>query len=174
MLSKHVLGDGKRLFALARESGLEGIIAKRRDSHYGDRRTRDWLKVKAVQRQEFVIGGWTEARGSRKHFGALLLGVYAGGELLYAGSVGTGFDAKKLAAIAARLHPLERKTAPFSIPPKTDTKAHWVAPELVAEIAYGEWTRDGLLRHPVFVALREDKPASEVVREVPKRTRDVA
>jgi bifunctional non-homologous end joining protein LigD len=174
MLSKHVLGDGKRLFALARESGLEGIIAKRRDSHYGDRRTRDWLKVKAVQRQEFVIGGWTEARGSRKHFGALLLGVYAGDELLYTGSVGTGFDAKKLAAIAARLHPLERKTAPFSIPPKTDTKAHWVAPELIAEIAYGEWTRDGLLRHPVFVALREDKPASEVVREVPKRTRDVA
>ncbi len=167
MFSKHVVKDGKDLFELARSGGLEGIVAKRRASTYQTRRSRDWLKVKALARQEFVIGGWTEARGSRKHFGALLIGVYENDELVYAGSVGTGFDGKKLAAIAAKLEPLERKTSPFAAKPKTDTPAHWVAPTLVAEVSFTEWTRDGLLRHPVFVALRVDKPAREIVRERP-------
>ncbi len=167
MFSKHVLRDGKGLFELAQSSGLEGIVAKRRASTYQTRRSRDWLKIKAEQRQEFAVGGWTEARGSRKHFGALLIGVYEDDEFVYAGSVGTGFDAKKLAAIAAKLQPLERKTSPFATPPKTDTKAHWVTPTLVAEVSFREWTRDGLLRHPVFVALRVDKPANEIVRERP-------
>jgi len=165
MLSKHVVGDGKSLFDLAQARGLEGIVGKRRASTYQTRRSRDWVKVKTQQRQEFAIGGWTEARGSRKHFGALLIGVYERGELVYAGSVGTGFDGKKLAAIATKLAPLERKSAPFAQPPKTDTKAHWVAPTLVAEVSFTEWTRDGLLRHPVFVALRSDKDAREIVRE---------
>ncbi len=165
MLSKHVVGDGKGLFELAQARGLEGIVGKRRESTYQTRRSRDWVKVKTQQRQEFAIGGWTEARGSRKHFGALLIGVYERGELVYAGSVGTGFDGKKLAAIAAKLAPLERKTAPFTQPPKTDTKAHWATPTLVAEVSFTEWTRDGLLRHPVFVALRSDKDAREIVRE---------
>ncbi len=174
MFSKHVLGDGKRLFDLALANDLEGIVGKRRLSTYSGRRSRDWLKIKTHKRQEFVIGGWTEARGSRKHFGALLLGVYGEGGLAYAGSVGTGFDAKKLAAIAARLEPLERKTSPFTTAPKTDTKAHWAAPQLVAEVSFNEWTRDGILRQPVFIALRSDKEPRDVVREPVQKSEDVA
>ena len=167
MLSKHVTGDGKKLFDLAEARGLEGIVGKRRTSRYVSRRSKDWVKVKALVRQEVAIGGWTEARGSRKHFGALLAGVYENGDLVYAGSIGTGFDAKKLAAIAAKLAPLERKTPPFSVSPKTDTRAHWVTPSLVAEVTFTEWTRDGSMRHPVFVALRVDKDPREIVRERP-------
>ena len=165
MFSKHVERDGKALFEVARERGLEGIVGKRRDSKYATRRSRDWVKIKAGLRQETVIGGWTEGRGSRKHFGALLVGVYEDGEFRYAGSVGTGFDAKRLSAIAAKLAPLERKTPPFAHAPKTDTPAHWVAPALVADVSFTEWTRDGLMRHPVFVGLRDDKDPKEVVRE---------
>jgi len=173
MLSKHVLADGVQLFDLARTRGLEGIVAKRRASAYVSRRSRDWVKIKALARQEVAIGGWTEPRGGRKHFGALLAGVYEEGAFVYAGSIGTGFDAKKLAAIAAKLAPLERKTAPFASPPKTETPAHWVTPKLVAEVTFTEWTRDGSMRHPVFVALRSDKAASDVVREraLPARER---
>ena len=174
IFSKHVAGDGSKLFAFARQHGLEGIVAKRRDSTYQARRSRDWLKIKVHARQECVIGGWTEGRRGRKHFGALLLGVYEGEQLLYAGSVGTGFDARLLASLAAKLAPLERKTSPFAAQPKTETPAHWVRPELVAEISFGEWTRDGLMRQPVFVALREDKAPQSVVRERPKHGRDVA
>lgn len=169
MLSKDVRTNGKELYELAKSRGLEGVVAKRLDSPYVERRSRDWLKIKAQQRQEVVVGGWTEGRGSRKHFGALLVGVYADGALVYAGSVGTGFDAKKLAALAAKLAPLGRKTSPFATVPKTQARAHWVTPTLVAEVTFSEWTRDGSLRHPVFVALRIDKAAAEVVREHPDR-----
>jgi bifunctional non-homologous end joining protein LigD len=165
MFSKHVFRDGKDLYELAESRGLEGIVGKRRASAYVSRRSKDWVKIKALVRQEVAIGGWTEARGSRKHFGALIAGVYDGDDFVYAGSVGTGFDAKKLAAIAAKLAPLERETSPFAKPPKTATKAHWVAPSLVAEVAFTEWTREGSMRHPVFVALRTDKDAREIVRE---------
>ena len=171
MLSKHVFGEGTDLYRLAESSGLEGIIGKRRASTYVSRRSRDWVKVKAVVRQEVAIGGWTEARGSRKHFGALLAGVYERGEFVYAGSIGTGFDAKKLASIAAKLAPLERTTSPFAIAPKTDAPAHWVRPTLVAEVTFTEWTRDGSMRHPVFIALRIDKDARDVVRERAKSAR---
>ncbi|MBD5655318.1 MAG: non-homologous end-joining DNA ligase [Candidatus Eremiobacteraeota bacterium] len=171
MLSKHVVGNGVELYALAEQRGLEGIIGKRASSPYQERRSSDWVKIKAVVRQEVVIGGWTEGRGSRKHFGALLAGVYDGDKFEYAGSGGTGFDAKKLAAIAAKLAPLERKTSPFDNPPKTVARAHWVTPSPVAETSFTEWTRDGLMRHPVFVALRVDKDARDVVRERPSRER---
>jgi bifunctional non-homologous end joining protein LigD len=174
IFSKHVIGEGKELFEFAREHGIEGIIAKRRSSTYQSRRSRDWLKMKVQARQEIVIGGWTEGRRSRKHFGALLMGVYEGERLVYAGSVGTGFDARLLASLAERLAPLERKTAPFATPPKTETQAHWVRPELVADVTFSEWTRDGLLRQPVFVGLREDKEPKEVVREHPQRAEEVA
>lgn len=167
MYSKHVERDGKQLYALARDRGLEGIVAKKTSSPYRSRRSRDWLKIKILARQEFVIGGWTEGRGSRKHFGALLVGTFEGEDFIYAGSVGTGFDEKKLVAIAKQLAPLERKTAPFKNKPKTETKAHWTSPSLVAEISFTEWTRDGQLRHPVFVAMRSDKDAREIVRERP-------
>jgi bifunctional non-homologous end joining protein LigD len=165
MYSKHVERDGKQLYALAQERGLEGIVAKKASSPYRSRRSRDWLKMKILSRQEFVIGGWTEGRGSRKHFGALLVGTYDGDEFVYAGSVGTGFDEKKLIAIAKRLEPLERKTPAFTKAPKTETRAHWTTPELAAEVSFTEWTRDGQLRHPVFVALRTDKEPRDIVRE---------
>ncbi|GAC1311647.1 MAG: hypothetical protein NVSMB21_21360 [Vulcanimicrobiaceae bacterium] len=173
MYSKHVVGTGKALYDIAKARDLEGIVGKERASTYVERRSRSWVKIKAKRRQEVAIAGWTEARGSRKHFGALLAAVYEDGELVYAGSVGTGFDAKKLAAIAKLLAPLERATSPFAKPPKTETPAHWVTPTLVAEVTFTEWTRDGSLRHPVFVALRSDKPAREIVRERPLSVREV-
>jgi bifunctional non-homologous end joining protein LigD len=174
LYSKHVDGTGTTLFEFAREHHLEGIVAKRRDSRYQERRSKDWVKIKTLLRQEFVIGGWTEPRGSRKGFGALLLGVYEGEHLVPAGSVGSGFDERLLGEIAQHMRPLERKTPPFDPVPKTDTPAHWLAPKLVAEVKFSEWTRDGQLRQPVFVALRTDKDAREIVRERATSARDVA
>ncbi len=174
MFSKHVVRDGKGLYELAVSRGLEGIVGKRAASRYVSRRSKDWIKVRALVRQEVAIGGWTEARGSRKHFGALVAGVYEDGEFVYVGSVGTGFDAEKLASIAAKLAPLERKTSPFAVPPKLESQAHWVTPSLVAEVSFAEWTRDGSMRHPVFVALRVDKDPREVVRERTKAVKDDA
>ncbi len=165
LYSKHVIGTGKQLFALAEERGLEGIVGKVRTSPYRSIRSREWVKIKAKQRQELVIGGLTEPRGSRAEFGALLVGYYEGGDLHYAGHVGTGFDAKLLRSLSAKLKPLERKTSPFVETPKTNTPAHWVKPQLVAEIAFAEWTREGILRQPVFIGLRIDKEAKTVVRE---------
>lgn len=166
MYSKHVVGNGTKLFAFAQEQGLEGVIGKVRTSTYRSTRSRDWVKIKALRRQEFVIGGWTEPRGSRAEFGALLLGVYDGKELVYAGHVGTGFDTKLLHTISAQIHKIERASSPFAALPKTNTKAHFVTPSLVAEISFTEWTRDGILRHPVFVGMRADKDAKAVVREI--------
>jgi bifunctional non-homologous end joining protein LigD len=165
LFSKHVLGRGKELFTLARQRGLEGIVGKVRESPYRSVRSREWVKIKVRRRQEFVIGGWTEPRGSRKQFGALLLGYYDGDAFHYAGHVGTGFDDARLRDLAARMAPLERKTSPFVDPPKANTPAHWVRPQLVCEVAFAEWTREGLLRQPAFVALRSDKDAHDVARE---------
>ncbi len=165
MYSKHVVGSGKQLYDFAVREALEGIVGKERSSPYRSARSREWVKVKAKHRQEFVVGGWTEPRGSRTAFGALLLGVYAGKSLVYAGHVGTGFDQAKLRAIAKQLAPLETEKSPFAQAPKTNTKAHWVTPSLVAEIEFAEWTRDDILRQAVFVGLRTDKDARDVVRE---------
>lgn len=165
MYSKHVIGTGKQLYEFAVREKLEGIIGKQLASPYRSTRSREWIKIKAKHRQEFVIGGWTEPRGSRAAFGALLLGVYDDGKLLYAGHVGTGFDEAKLAAIGKQLAKIEADAPPFAVKPKTNTKAHWVKPLLVAEIEFAEWTRDAILRQPVFVGLRGDKDAADVVRE---------
>jgi bifunctional non-homologous end joining protein LigD len=165
LYSKHVLGTGKQLYTLAEKRGLEGIVGKLRTSPYRSTRSREWVKIKAKRRQELVIGGWTEPRGSRKEFGALLVGYYDGDVMKYAGHVGTGFDAKLLRDLMARLKPLARKTSPFADAPKTNTPAHWVKPQLVAEITFAEWTREGILRQPVFLGLRIDKDATSVVRE---------
>jgi bifunctional non-homologous end joining protein LigD len=158
---------GEELYREACRKGLEGVIAKRADSPYTGKRSRDWLKLKCHAEQELVIGGFTAPKGSRTDFGALLVGYYENRALRYAGKVGTGFDQATLAELGARLRELEQAESPFPpfkpVPPGT----HWVRPELVAQVAFSEWTRDGRLRHPRFLGLREDKPARDVVREVP-------
>jgi bifunctional non-homologous end joining protein LigD len=155
------------LLERGRREGWEGIIAKRASSKYqAGERSRDWLKLKLENRQELVIGGWTEPRKSRQYLGAILLGYYdADGNFVYAGHTGTGFRQQTLEELYRRLKPLERKTPPFSTRPQTNEKAHWVSPRVVAEIKFNEWTRDGKLRQPVFVGIRDDKDAREVVRE---------
>jgi len=174
LYSKHVAGKGCALFAQAEKQQLEGIIGKRRESLYVERRTRDWVKIKAQLVQEFVIGGYTEPRGSRAGFGALLLGAYNGKNLEYVGHVGTGFNTKLLRSLTGDLKKIERKTSPFSNPVESNTKPHWVEPKLVAQVRFTEWTRDGYLRQPAFLGLRVDKDAKEVVRERPIDTDVVA
>jgi bifunctional non-homologous end joining protein LigD len=158
---------GQGLLADACRRGWEGLIAKRLDSAYGGRRSRDWLKWKCSAEQELVIGGYTAPKGSREAFGALLVGYQEDDKLRYAGKVGTGFDQRELRALAERMAALERPDSPFDIgdPPARGTT--WVEPELVAQIAFTEWTRDGSLRHPRYLGLRDDKPARQVVRERP-------
>jgi bifunctional non-homologous end joining protein LigD len=167
--SKHVVGKGKQLFEVARRQGQEGVVAKRRDSTYQERRSRDWLKIKAHLEQEFVVGGWTDPQGSRHGFGALLLGVYEKGKLVFVGGVGTGFDTDLLRSISAKLKKLAIKTCPFGVPPPPPITrtSHWVKPTLIAEVKFAEWTAEGLLRQPVFLGLRDDKDPKDVVREKP-------
>ena len=148
--------------------GLEGIIGKRKDSVYTSRRSPDWIKLKCSQRQEFVIGGYTDPKGSRIGFGSLLLGVHdAAGELVYAGGVGTGFNDRSLADLLARMQKLAVDKRPFKNPTENDRRAHWIKPVLLAEVTFSEWTSDGHIRHGVFHGLRSDKPAKAIVREKP-------
>ncbi|HKH45263.1 MAG TPA: DNA ligase D, partial [Thermoanaerobaculia bacterium] len=150
---------------------LEGIVSKRGDMPYRTGRGKDWLKVKCLKRQEFVIVGFTDPEGSRTGFGALLLGVHdENGELVFAGKVGTGFNDQLLRDLRKRLGKIERKTPAFKNPPRgaEARRSHWVEPELVGEVTFTEWTREGILRHPAFEGLREDKPARDVVREMPQ------
>lgn len=166
MYSKHIVRRGRSLFDFAVSERLEGIVGKRRDSVYQERRSRDWVKVKAQRRQEFVVGGWTDPQGSRKGFGALLLGAYDGGSLRYVGSVGTGFSHAMLRELHGKLESLARKTSPFDGPVPV-AKAHWAKPELVVEVRYTEWTRDRQLRHPAYLGIRFDKEPRNVVLEFP-------
>jgi bifunctional non-homologous end joining protein LigD len=167
-LTAHRNRDGEAFYAEACRKGWEGLIAKRADSPYTHGRSRDWLKFKCSAEQELVIGGYTAPRGSRTDLGALLLGYYDERELRYAGKVGTGFTQATLRDLAARLAPLRRERSPFADDVR-DRTATWVEPRLVAQIGFSEWTRDGRLRHPRFLGLRDDKPAPEVVRETPRR-----
>ena len=174
--SDHVTGSGEEFYEQACGLGIEGIVSKRRDAPYEPTRSRSWLKIKCLQRQEFVIGGFTEPERSRVGLGALLLGVHdRDGRLEFAGKVGTGFTAKVLDDLHKKLSAREQRESPFKqakipgIP-----RAHWVKPELVAEVAFGEWTADGRLRHPSFQGLRADKNPKDVVREKPRAVEDVA
>jgi bifunctional non-homologous end joining protein LigD len=165
--SDHVAGGGAKFFAAACRAGLEGILSKRADAPYRAVRSRDWLKVKCSQRQEMVIVGFTEPSGSRVGLGALLVAVNdERGQLRYAGKVGTGFDTATLVSLRAKLGALERQRSPLADPPRMPG-AHWVAPKLVAEVSFTEWTRDGRARHPVFLGLRADKAPADVTRERP-------
>jgi bifunctional non-homologous end joining protein LigD len=164
-LADYATGEGAKIAATACRHGLEGIIAKRADAPYKSRRTRDWLKIKCVRQQEFVIGGWSPSTRGRS-FSSLLLGVHEDGALRYAGRVGTGFDAALLQDIAAKLQSRQRKMPPFdSVPPAARRGVRWVTPDLVAQVRFTEMTRGGAVRHAVFEGLREDKSAGEVVRE---------
>jgi bifunctional non-homologous end joining protein LigD len=165
--SDHVIGGGPDFFTEACRLGLEGTISKRRDSLYRGTRGSDWLKIKCLKQQEVVIGGYTEPEGSRIGIGALLTGVYENGQLVYTGKVGTGFNDRTLRDLKKRLTPLEQTTCPFATRPIGVGRPHWVKPELVAEVTFSEWTADGRMRHPSFQGLREDKPATAVVRELP-------
>ncbi len=160
--------DGLAYYREACTKGLEGIIAKRASGRYLHRRSSDWLKFKCLNRQEFVIGGYTDPGGSRPGFGALLLGYYQDGRLLSAGKVGTGFDDRTLREIGARLVSLEQQASPFADKERPEKGEHFVTPVLVCEVIFTEWTPEGKLRHPRYLGLRDDKPAREVVKEKPQ------
>ena len=165
--SPHRNEHGEELFRDACRKGLEGLMAKRADSPYRATRSSDWRKLKCHAEQELVIGGYTAPQGSRTDFGALLVGYFEDGRLSYAGKVGTGFDRATLRELGARLRKLERDDPPFVDVHPIPRGTHWVEPELVGQIAFTEWTRDGRLRHPRYLGLRTDKPAADVVRERP-------
>ncbi|HEY6766884.1 MAG TPA: non-homologous end-joining DNA ligase [Candidatus Sulfotelmatobacter sp.] len=166
--SDHFEEQGKALFEIAKQKGLEGILAKRRDSTYHEQRSREWLKIKIRHRIECVIGGYTEPEGSRAHFGSIVLGLYDKKKnLIHAGQAGSGFDQKSLAAMWKRLEKLKTKENPFTGKVEALRKVYWVKPKLVAEIEYAEWTEGATtgsgskLRAPVFLGLRDDKDPSE-------------
>jgi bifunctional non-homologous end joining protein LigD len=165
--SEHVVGEGKAFFRAARSKRLEGIVAKLRESAYlPGVRSDSWRKIKIISEQEVVIGGFTQPRNSRKHFGAILVGVYDGGDLRYVGHAGGGFDEKTLADVHRQLEPLVVSKSPFhGAPPKANEKPTWVKPMLVAEVKFAEWTKDGLMRQPVFLGMRDDIDSREVHRE---------
>ena len=163
--TEHRETEGQAYYRKACLNGWEGIIAKDGDSVYVSKRTRDWLKFKCQQQQEFVIGGYTDPRGKRVGFGALLLGFYRKGKLVYAGKVGTGFDQDTLRRLGSRLAQLEIPTSPFTDDGLPRRNVHWIKPKLVAQIGFSEWTTVGKLRHPRFLGLREDKRPKEVLRE---------
>jgi bifunctional non-homologous end joining protein LigD len=161
--SDHVLGDGEKFFQVALKGGLEGIMAKKISSKYElGNRSETWLKIKVSQRQEVIIAGYTQPRRTRKFFGALLLGVYNGSQLIYVGHTGSGFNTKSLEQIYKKLQPLTTKESPFVNPPKTNMPATWVKPKLVCEIKFTEWTRELQARHAIFMGLREDKNPKDV------------
>jgi DNA ligase D-like protein (predicted ligase) len=176
--SEHLTGDGPSILRKACALKAEGLVSKQIDASHAPGNRGIWIKVKCLNRQEFVIVGWTEPQGSRPHLGSLLLGYYApDGRLVYAGRAGTGMDARTLRELRARLEPLAVKRMPLAEPPPRERRfgsplelrrVHWVRPKLVAEVTYLTWTDDGLLRQVVYQGLREDKPATEVKLERPQ------
>lgn len=167
--STHIVGEGIKAFNKAKRAHEEGVIAKLADGrYYSGKRTREWLKFKASQEQEVVVVGFTKPRGSRKCFGALVLAVRDGRRWKYAGRVGTGFDEKTLRMLYAKLVPLVTRAKPIDKKVPDEGSTTWVKPKLVVEVKFTEWTKGGEMRHPVYLGLRTDKPATQVVREVAK------
>ena len=164
-LTTHCIEEGEKSFKKACRKKREGVIAKNADSSYVSGRSESWPKFKCVNRQEFVIGGYTDPQGSRTGFGALLIGYFEGKNLIYAGKVGTGFDEKMLETISGRLAGLGRKTSPFSSTGIEKKWVHWINPALAGEVGFTEWTSEGRLRHPRFLGLRRDKSPEKVVKE---------
>jgi bifunctional non-homologous end joining protein LigD len=164
--SDHIKTDGLKLFKAMKERGLEGLVAKRAESPYREnQRGMDWLKAKTHLRQEVVIGGYTEPRGGRKYLGSLLVGVYDHGELVYTGHSGGGIPDEQRKLLQGKLARLERKSSPFKREPKPNAPVTWVKPELVCEMSFSEWTKEGYMRHPQFEGLRPDKKPTNIHRE---------
>ncbi|MDH7460220.1 non-homologous end-joining DNA ligase [Chitinophagaceae bacterium 26-R-25] len=175
IFSDHIIGEGKAFFKLALKKGLEGVMAKDMQSeYYVDHRSKSWLKIKSTQKLEAIICGFTEPRKSRKYFGAIILGKYNGNKLEYIGHSGSGFTEKTLKDLHQKLQPLVIKKSPFNTVPKTNMPVTWVKPQLVCEVTYTEWTQDRVLRHPIFLGLREDKKAAteknEKIVKAPKKS----
>ncbi|WP_114953759.1 DNA ligase D [Sphingosinicella terrae] len=168
LYADHIVGQGEKLLEAMCEAGQEGIISKRADAPYRGTRSTSWLKIKCTNRQEFVIVGWTPSEAKARGFRSLLLAVNEGGTLRYAGKVGTGFSMKTIQDLLEAMRPLAARKTPTDVPRADARGAHWVRPELVAEIAFAEFTSEGILRHASFIGLRDDKPAAEVVAERPK------
>jgi bifunctional non-homologous end joining protein LigD len=164
VLSEELAANGTRAFAVAQKRKLEGLVAKNAASRYVEKRSYEWRKVKVNRESEFVIGGYTEPGGARQYFGALLLGIYEGKKLRYAGKVGTGFDNETLRELSGQLQKIKTGKSPF-VDETGERTATFVHPKLVAQIAYTEWTSEGRLRHPAYLGLREDKAAKDVRRE---------
>lgn len=167
--SDHVEGNGPAFFKQACDFGIEGIVSKLADSVYDSTRSKSWLKVKCLRRQEFVIAGYTISDKGMPGFGSLILGVYDKGKLVYAGRAGTGFSIQQRVVIQKKLDALAQASTPFAVKPKDPglRRAVWAKPKLVGEVAFTEWTDDGSIRHPSFQGMREDKKPEEVVREEP-------
>lgn len=163
-ISARLASDGLRAFQTASRRGLEGVVAKNLAAPYLEGRSKEWLKVKVHHEEEVVIGGFTEPTGSRRHIGALLVGVYSGGKLRYAGKVGTGFDQKTLDSLRRKFGNLIRPKSPF-VSAVREPGVTFLTPKLVAQVSFTEWTKDGKLRHPVFLGLRDDKNPRDVVRQ---------
>jgi bifunctional non-homologous end joining protein LigD len=167
--SEHINGSGDEFFKHACEYGIEGIVSKLANSHYESTRNRNWLKVKCAKQQEFVIAGYTPSSKGLPGFGSLVLGVYEKGKLVYSGRVGTGFTFKQRGDLKKLLDKLSRQTSPLAVVPKDPglRETKWTEPQMIAEVAFTEWTSDGSIRHPSFQGLREDKNPKDVVREQP-------
>ncbi|MGI8734853.1 MAG: non-homologous end-joining DNA ligase [Pyrinomonadaceae bacterium] len=168
--SDHIIGEGEKLYEAIAKVPLEGIIAKRLDSTYVQRRTPDWLKIKTTLESEVVVGGYTEPRNSRSYFGALVVGLYSEGKLHYVAHTGGGFNQKTLEQVYKLMQPLKTKESPFVDPPKTNEPVQWIKPKLVAQVKFSEWTADRRLRHPIFLGLREDKKPQECTFETKTAT----
>lgn len=167
--SEHIEGSGQEFFRQACEFKIEGIISKLANSPYQSTRNRNWLKSKCIKRQEFVIVGYTPSKNDFPGFGSLILGVYEKGSLVYCGRAGTGFTIKQRVELQKKLDQISQTAMPFKVKPKDPGLRHaqWAKPQLVAEVAFTEWTADGSIRHPSFQGLREDKKAKEIIREEP-------
>ena len=164
----HVIHAGDDLFHAASEMGLEGIVAKRTNSRYLGARSRDWIKIKCHRRQEFVVGGYTNPQGGRTGFGALHLGLYQAGKLIYVSKVGTGFDGKTLKLIWEKMQPLKCGRSPFDVRSPSGRGHTWIEPKLVCEVRFSDWTHDGGIRHPTFLGLRADKQPGDCRKDEPK------
>jgi len=172
-LSEHIEGDGQAFFREIEKFHLEGMMAKRADSKYVQKRNRDWLKIKTVLRQEVVIAGYTEPRGTRSYFGSLVCGLYRGDDLHYVAHIGGGFNEKLLASLHKLMRPLKTGRSSFVKIPKTNEPVQWIKPKLVAEVKFSEWTADNRLRQPIFLGLREDKEPKDCRFEFESDTDEV-